>query len=232
MWNQWIFQAKEGSESFVDVGGLWGTTNEKISVASMAGFRELTMADMQPAGNEWWLAFDARMLDHGVSGVQSIVTEATPPGLARRIGVHDVVHCSGVIYHVPSPFELLWNLASCANNFLIINSMVVPPRVENEFGCREIDPSKPVCVPLLDETDRQIYGSYFESKGLVIGHLNGASVLNWHDGSGSPDFAPWWWLFSPEALRNIIERASFKIVDEGFTWSDLSYGYVIDLRPS
>ena len=36
-------------KSFADVGGLWGTVNEKVSVAHAYGARALTMIDVSPA---------------------------------------------------------------------------------------------------------------------------------------------------------------------------------------
>lgn len=227
LWNQWIADAKDGSDSFVDVGGLWGTVNEKVSVAHEAGYTSLMMADMQDEGNIWWEAFHTRMSELGVTEYKSVVTEATTPGLVDRIGRHDVVHCSGVIYHVPSPFELLWNLAACSKKYLIINSMVVPEDVKNSVGSRSVDPTTPLCVPLLNDETRSIYGAHFESHGLRIGHLNGEPVFRWRDSQYRADFAPWWWLFSPRSLREIIVRASLEVIDEGFTWSGLSYGFLL-----
>ena len=40
-------------KSFVDVGGLWGTVNERVSVAHAAGARELAMLDISPPDGKW-----------------------------------------------------------------------------------------------------------------------------------------------------------------------------------
>ena len=39
--------------SFADVGGLWGTVNEKVSVAAQAEARSVAMIDISPAGSEF-----------------------------------------------------------------------------------------------------------------------------------------------------------------------------------
>jgi len=43
--NEWIKQYVQG-KTFVDVGRLWGTVNEKVSVAAKAGARETSMIDI------------------------------------------------------------------------------------------------------------------------------------------------------------------------------------------
>ena len=47
-------------KSFVDVGGLWGTANEKVSVAHTHGARTLTMIDVSPVDSELWTLFEQR----------------------------------------------------------------------------------------------------------------------------------------------------------------------------
>lgn len=47
-------------KSFADVGGLWGTVNEKVSVAHAHGARTLSMIDVSPPDSELWVLFEER----------------------------------------------------------------------------------------------------------------------------------------------------------------------------
>ena len=59
-------------KTFAEVGGLWGTTNERASVAHRAGARDLTMVDLSPADSKWWPLFEARRIQFGVPPVRSV----------------------------------------------------------------------------------------------------------------------------------------------------------------
>ncbi|MEO8839534.1 MAG: hypothetical protein ABI351_12580 [Herbaspirillum sp.] len=54
--------------------------------------------------------------------------------------VHEVVHCSGIIYHVPDPYRMLVNLRKLTAEHLILTSMVVPERIKNREGKMEFPP--------------------------------------------------------------------------------------------
>ena len=100
--DEFITQVVEGL-SFAEVGGLWGTVNEKCSVAHRYGAASLDMIDITPEGNELWQRFGDRMLDLGVPEVRC--TSADLLDLAARTDCpsYDVVHCSGILYHISDP---------------------------------------------------------------------------------------------------------------------------------
>ena len=54
-------------KSFADVGGLWGTVNEKVSVAHAAGAASLAMVDISEWGDRW-NEFETRRRQLGASG--------------------------------------------------------------------------------------------------------------------------------------------------------------------
>ena len=54
MWVQDLVKDK----TFADVGGLWNTINEKVTVASLAGARDVTMIDLMDYKSHWWDKFD------------------------------------------------------------------------------------------------------------------------------------------------------------------------------
>lgn len=230
--NRWIGAAVEGGRSFADVGGLWGTLNERVSVAMLAGSGRSAMVDMQPLGHELWTAFYERCEGLGVSGYESLNADAMDSHLPEQVGTFDVVHCSGVIYHVPSPIDLLRNLARIAEHRLILTSTVVPTVVTTPSGRCVIEPTLPRFVPYMSARDRKIYGEHFDRMGLTIGHLNGDPVDQWvAPATQQVDFSPWWWLFTPASLRRIIGLCGLEIHDEGFTWEDKAYGFLLGTRP-
>ena len=83
-------------KTFADVGGLFGTVNEMVTVAMLAGAREATMIDFQPAKNWQWPLFHERCRELGVSGYHSVVGDICNDRLVDDVGRFDVTHCSGV----------------------------------------------------------------------------------------------------------------------------------------
>ena len=73
-------------KTFVEVGGLWGTVNETVTVAIQAGARAATMIDMHPRESEWWTKFDARCAELGVADYQCVVGNVCDDALAARVG--------------------------------------------------------------------------------------------------------------------------------------------------
>ena len=78
-----------------------------------------------------------RCAELGVTGYDSIVGNITDHDAPRTLGLYDVVHCSGVIYHVPDPFTMLRNLYMITNKHLILTSMVVVPPIHGKAGSIE-----------------------------------------------------------------------------------------------
>ena len=65
----WIERAVPG-RTFAEVGGLWGTVNEQVTVAAKAGARAVTMIDVAPDGGPegyLWDRFRERCRQEGVS---------------------------------------------------------------------------------------------------------------------------------------------------------------------
>jgi 2-polyprenyl-3-methyl-5-hydroxy-6-metoxy-1,4-benzoquinol methylase len=110
----WIEKIVSG-KTFVDIGGLWGLTNEKVTSAHHAGATDVCMVDIWPPDSEWWLKFRAHCLEKGLGHVREVVTSIDNPNIIQSIGLYDIVHCSGVLYHCPNPFLTIRNLMSLRN---------------------------------------------------------------------------------------------------------------------
>lgn len=194
--------------TFAEVGGLWGTVSEKVSVAHDHGARALTMIDISEEGGELWQAFHARMRDHGIEGVRSIVGD-----ICEVRGVSfEVVHCSGVLYHHPNPQTLLAALRSITRDLLILSSAVTQERIENEHGFFVMPPSGVLFVPALAESERAILASYWRSAGAEAHGITQPCVYR------PKDFGPWWWLPTKTSMAGMARAAGFEVLDESPIW--------------
>ncbi len=60
------------------------------------------------------------------SRVEFIQGDVLSPETLRRIGPHDVVFSAGVLYHHPSPYELVLSLRELCEGTLILRTSTVP----------------------------------------------------------------------------------------------------------
>jgi len=223
----WIAQTVKG-RSFADVGGLWGTVNERVSVALLEGAREASMLDIAPLGHSLWKDFDTYCKKLGISGYNCVSADATSPNLGQKVGSFEVVHCSGVIYHVPDLVSFVRNLMSITSRHLILQSMVVPERIKNEFGVLDLSGGHCLFVPLMNEKQRKIAGRHLEQLGLHIPHLSGPPVQSWFY-HGVWHYEPWSWLITPDFLRGLVQICGLSVVDEGFVWDERTYSLLCEV---
>ena len=213
-------------KSFADVGGLWGTVNEKVSVAHAYGAHMLTMIDVSPMDSELWTLFEQRRrtlrlpIVECVSG--DILTLAeTDPHLQ-----FDVVHCSGVLYHMPEPMRFLRALRNITRKALVLTSAITATRVKGEKGVLEIPAAAMLCIPALQGREREIVQSYWQG---VVG--DGAFGLTQEVAGWSlEDFGPWWWLPTAEALRAMCEVAGFRHEAGAPSWDGNAYTLRLSVR--
>lgn len=223
--DRWI-ETRVAGKSFMDIGGLWGTRNEKVSVALKADARKATMADIAPFDHQLWRDFDAHCRQRNASGYGRAHLDIVEPPLEYSDLVHDVVHCSGIIYHVPDPYRMLANLYKLTGDYLILTSMVVPERVENGFGGMDFPADRATFIPSLCESTRAIVATHFNGLGLSVGAINRPLDEPWRWPDGTPNYGPWWWLMSPAFLRGLVEVAGFIVEDECWSWEDRSYSFL------
>ncbi|MEL6913994.1 MAG: hypothetical protein AAFP13_05800 [Pseudomonadota bacterium] len=90
-------------KSFAEIGGLWGATAERISVAHEYGARSLMMIDILPPLNKWWGEFRKRMTEKGVEKYKTLSVDI----MSSRCQPFQVTHSSGILYHCPNPLQYL-----------------------------------------------------------------------------------------------------------------------------
>jgi hypothetical protein len=212
----WIAELVPG-KSFADVGGLWGARNEKVTVALAAGARDASMIDIAPLGHKLWTDFDAHAAAKGFTDYARLQFDATSPEFRLSGLSYDVVHCSGVIYHLPSPQVLVENLTTVTREFLILAAMTVPEVIENEEGRLDLAGARGVFVPGLDGDAMRIVRRHFDDLGLKINAINTDEDESWYIG-GRPNFGPWWWLITPTLLCSFVEVAGFEVLGVHEPW--------------
>lgn len=207
--------------SFADIGGLWGTVNEKVSVAHAAGAAELTMIDITVEGGELWKLFEQRMRTAGISGYRCVSTDICAVQDQR----FDVVHCSGVLYHHPNPQTLLAALRRATGEHLVLSSAVTRSVIENRHGRYEIPPSGVILVPALNDAERAILGAYWKEVGAEAHGITAPARFH------PSDFGPWWWLPTATAMGAMARAAGFDIVDHAPIWGGNAHTYLLAPSP-
>ena len=181
--------------SFVDVGALWRVHGRTAFLAEENGATEVTATDVMAATPE----YEAERERRG-SSARFVQGDIHDPQTLEQIGPHDVVWCSGVLYHCPNPLHTIDCLRSITRSTLVLITASVPelPGVRN--GC--------VFFPGLAEADRLAYDRAYNAtilKGPRVGLTN----------AFDPElgFENWWWGLSPSAVESMLESAGFTVVE-------------------
>ncbi|MEG4196710.1 tetratricopeptide repeat protein [Microcoleus sp. Pol12A5] len=213
--DRYIARVAQG-KTFAEVGGLWGTVSEKVSVASKYGAVSLTMIDAMPASMHWWQDFHNRMTSLNIANYDCINQDITQIQLADIGEPYDVVHCAGVLYHHPHPLQILVALRQITREHLIFTSAITQEVIENELGRYEIPASGVMFIPALDDAERAILTAYWRTyinNNQLIG-ITEKAVFDMNN------FAACWWLPTATALEAMCKVAGFNVLDKGLTWDN------------
>ena len=219
----WIERASAG-KSFAEVGGLWGTVNEQVTVAARAGANRLTMVDTASEETGLWQLFHERCQSLGVDSCQSIQLDINDVEGLDSIGCHDTVHCSGVVYHCPHPLITLQNLHRITGKTLILGSATIPERVENIAGSIQLEPGSAIWVPACTPDQLSVLSQFL----MEVNATNAIGVTAAHDEWNINDYGPWWWFFTPDFLRGMLETVGFRVREMASYWEDRATLYWAD----
>lgn len=176
--------------SFVDIGCMWGVNGEYSFIAEEAGARSVMAVDVFGPTPE----FEAKKRERK-SSVQFILGDATHPKVLAEIGLRDVVFCAGVLYHHPSPFDVLVALRRICGQTLILRTFAIP----------EVKglPNAAVYFPTLKPRQRRLW----DMSGLGVPRQVGIT-----DGF-EPDqgYGNFFWGLTPTCLVSLLETAGFRI---------------------
>lgn len=176
--------------SFADIGCMWGVNGEYSFIAEEAGAISVKAVDVFGPTPE----FESRKRDRN-SSVEFILGDASQPETLSRIGIVDVVFCAGVLYHHPSPFDLLVALRRICRRTLILRTFAIP----------EVKSLRNAAVyfPMLKDKDRQLWNLSSLGVGRQVGITEGFE----------PDqgYGNFFWGLTPSCLKSLLETAGFRV---------------------
>ncbi len=194
----WIAEHVSGppARSFADIGGLLidGATAFE---AEEAGASSVTLFDAGDA--EYAPGYLAEHERRG-SHVRYAQGDLHDPAFADLVGPHDVVWCTGVLYHTPSPVHQLMQLREITREVLFLGTHTIPEVPGVEQAC--------LYYPHLSAGTRRALGRpHHRPEGY------------W--GIGTPfderpmmGYANFWWGITPSALAAMVRTARFEVVQE------------------
>ncbi len=176
--------------SFVDIGCMWGVNGEYAFLAEEAGASKVIGIDVFGPTPEFEEKKAARN-----SQVQFILGDAGSTETIAQVGVMDVVFCAGVLYHPPSPFDLLVALRRMCGQTLILRTSTIP----------EIDnlPNAAVFYPFLNSKDRRLWNLSKLGVSKQVGITDG-----FEPGEG---YGNWFWGLTPSCLESMLKTAGFHV---------------------
>ncbi len=216
--DQFIARVVQG-KTFADVGGLWGAHGEKVSVAVNAGAAKSTMIDILPEDSEWWGAFRDRMQSFGIDHYECVRADIH----TSDVGRFDVVHSSGILYHLASPAVYLDKLREIAKQYVILTSAIIPRWILNRHGLLYTPDSSPRFVPGLSEREKRIYTKFYTGgdRSAALGGVTEAADF-W-----TGNYSAWWWLLPPPMIRRMCEACGYEIVADGPNWNGRAHTFLL-----
>ena len=178
-------------KSFADIGCMWGVNGEYAFLAEEAGATRVLGVDVFGPTPE----FEEKRTSRG-SKVEFVLGDISRPETFLRVGQVDVVFCAGVLYHHPSPFDLLVALRRICRETLILRTSTIPE-------VRGL-PNAAVYFPMLDERGRELWN--LKSLGLL--HQVGIS----NEFQPKEGYGNWFWGLTPSCLESLLKTAGFKVV--------------------
>jgi 2-polyprenyl-3-methyl-5-hydroxy-6-metoxy-1,4-benzoquinol methylase len=205
---QWLDEHAAG-RSFVDIGTMWGDVWGAFD-AEERGASPVTALDVTPPT-------DACLAEQEQRGTHTrfVTGDLHDVDVLEQVGVHDIVLCSGVLYHCPNPCLTLERLRRITNvsGYLLLGTKAL----------QEVPGIPQACVfyPALTDQQRLAFGAAIS--GLAEGlHTRFDAAL---------DYNNFWWGISRSALRAILEATGWEVVEQKSYRAALGYHVLIIARP-
>lgn len=178
--------------SVADIGCMWGINGKLSFVAEESGATAVTGLDVMPATPEF-LSEHARRS----SAVRFIEGDLHDEEVLTKVGQHDVVWCSGVLYHAPHPVLTLQHLRAITRQVLILATETIPEVPGLAQSC--------VFLPGLSAADRHAHATARPG-------ISALGVTTPFDPAQS--YGTWWWGLSRSAVRGMLHAAGFQVTEE------------------
>jgi len=216
------------NKTFIDVGGVAYTCNEKISIAHESGAKDLTMLDIAglydkskiDADDGAWLAFHQRMKEKKIENYHSIKANIDNV----HLGIYDLVYCNGVIYHTPNPLYTLKKISNITKKYLILGTTRIPERIEIEGNILESQPSSCLFVPNLNLFQKEILSKFFISQGdhRIFHGIN--KEVEWsYDQCNA-----WWNVMTDGFVEGMLKTLGFQILETLYFWGEAARYYLCE----
>lgn len=227
MFHEWITARVEG-QSFIDIGGIgeW-SVNETVGTALAGGASRAAMADIAGFDSPFWPHFHQRMTARGFGRdrYESFDRVDVVAGdLTTRLPVFDMVHSTGILYHLSDPARAVWNLRRITGRWLVTNTITIPERISNRAGMLRCEGSAALFLPGISEVERAVLRMHYQQKfGWDLNDVapraddTAASMPYFSDGGPSP--WPYWFLFTREGFLGLLRAAGFAVREE-FNWEE------------
>lgn len=178
--------------SFADVGAIWQVDGRIAFLAEACGARSVTAIDLMAPTAAYAGEHERRR-----SRVRFVQGDLHDPDVVQEIGPHQVVWCSGVLYHSPNPLLALERLHSITEEVLILATETLPeiPGIAQAS----------VFWPGLPERDRRVHAA---------ARPNGTALGIDTPFEREQSYGAWWWGTTRSALRGMLGAAGFTIVEE------------------
>ena len=176
--------------SFADIGCMWGVNGEFSFIAEEAGATRVVAVDVFGPTPE----FEEKHRARG-SRVQFVLGDVTRQSTLDAIGAVDVVFCAGVLYHHPSPYDLLVALRRICKGTLILRSSTIPE-------VRGL-PNAAVFFPMLNVRGRELWNL----RTLGVTHQAGIS----NPFQPAEGYGNWFWGLTPSCLESLLQLAGFRV---------------------
>jgi SAM-dependent methyltransferase len=180
-------------KSFADIGCMWGVNGFFSFLAEECGAKRVVAVDIYPESEEFLREKSKRN-----SAVEFVQGDIHLQEIISKIGLCDVVFCSGVLYHSPNPLDTLSKLRLICNQKLILSTALIPEMPGIRNGA--------IFYPFLDEKQRDIWN---QDKGEKI-----AITVPYEPKMG---YANWFWGFSPSCVEAMLECAGYKVEERYIT---------------
>jgi len=231
--DEWIASTVRGL-SFVDIGGIGEfATNERASWAHTQGAARAAMADFEPFDHRLWAHYRAGLAKAGLTGIETFErANIDDPNLPALIGQWDMVHSTGILYHVPNPVHSLLNLRRIVRRFLIVNTVIVPERIGNVAGSLVVPRSACLFFGALRGTERDVLREHYRAKfghrldDLAPERAEGAVMPYMRE--GAPSYYPYWWVFTAHSFEVLLGTLGMRMLDS-FTWEDHAHFAFLEL---
>ncbi len=187
---------------------MWGIDGDIALRAAAAGASQVTLFD----GGEPTPRFLQRSKAQGAD-IRLVQGDLEDSVSVDEIGPHQIVWCTGVIYHTPNPVRQLMLLREITTELLLLGTETIP----------EIPGFPQACVfyPYLDAKDSAPFARTVTNPAVAVG------VSTPFDPRPMYGHGNWWWGISPSALRATLATALFEVTEEIRESRYPRYTYVI-----